>query len=176
MKFTYAILILILSVIIQASFIRLFDFFLFAPNLSIIILFLLCYFLSFEKMLILVIIGGIMIDLVSSVSFGSTSLAALGAYSLSFYLKENVLKGGRFSDFLLNSLITFFAFYFLLGVVNIFLKSSAGGAGIFRLMDINLLMEEILFTFVLSAFGYRLIKYYKNSKIYGFARNIKISS
>ncbi|MDP3057065.1 MAG: hypothetical protein Q8N37_00905 [bacterium] len=126
-------------------------------------------------MLILTIVGGITIDLVSSVSFGSTSLAALGAYSLSFYLRENVLKGGRFSDFLLNSLITFSAFYFLLGIANVFLKASTGYAGIFKLMDINL-AGEILFNFALSVFGYRLIKYYKNSKIYGFARNIKISS
>lgn len=175
MKFTYAILILILSIIIQVSFVRLFDFFSFAPNLSLVILFLLCYFLSFEKMLILAIVAGITIDMVSLVGFGSTPLAALGAYSLSFYLRENVLRGGRFTDFFWNSLITFFAFYFLLGITNIFLKSSMDYAGIFKLININLI-GEILFNFALSIFGYHFIKYYKNSKIYGFARNIKISS
>lgn len=175
MKLAHAVLILILSIAVQTSFVRLFDLFLFAPNLSLIALFLLCYFLSFEKILILAIVAGIAIDFLSSVSFGSTSLAALGACSLSFYLRENILKGGRLADFSLNSLMTFFAFYFLLGAANIFLESSTGYAEIFKLMNINL-AGEILFNVALSVFGCYLAKYYKSDKIYGFIRNIKISS
>ncbi len=174
MKLTRAILILILSIVAQASFVRLLDLFSFAPNLSLIALFLLCRFLSFEKILILAIVAGVAIDLLSSVSFGATSLAALGACSLSFYLRENVLKGGRLADFSLNSLISFFAFYFLLGEANIFLKFSAGYAAIFNLININL-AGEILFNFALSAAAYCLVKCYKSNKIYGFTQNIKIS-
>ncbi|MBU4338491.1 hypothetical protein KKB43_07115 [Patescibacteria group bacterium] len=174
MKIAHAVLILILSIVIQASPVRLFDLFSFAPNLSLVALFLLCYFLSFEKLLILAIIAGIAIDLLSSVSFGSTSLAAMGACSLSFYLRKNVLKGGRIADFFLNSLITFFVFYFLLGQADIFLKSSTDYAAIFNLININL-AGEILFNLALSAAAYYLAGYYKSGKIYGFTRNIKIS-
>lgn len=175
MKFFYAVLILIASIAVQVSFVRLLVLLPFAPNLSLIVLFLLCYFLSFEKILILATVGGVTIDLLSSVSFGSTSLAALGACSLIFYLKENVLKGERFADLFVNYLITFFAFYLLLGEANIILKSSIDRVPILNLININL-AGEILFNFIISVLGYYFIKNYKNSRIYGFTRNIKISS
>lgn len=175
MKLAHAVLILILSIVIQASLVRLFDLFSFAPNLSLVALFLLCYALSFEKILVLAIFAGLSIDLVSSVSFGSTLLAAFGACTLSFYLRENILKGGRFSDFLLNGLATFFVFYCLLGGVNIFLNPPADYTEIFNLINVNL-AGEILLNLALSAAGRYLARYYKNGKIYGFIQNIKISS
>lgn len=175
MKLLRAILILILSIIIQISLVRLLDLFPFAPNLPLIVLFLLCHFLPFEKMLILAIVAGIAIDFVSSVSFGSTSSAAMVAYSLSFYLRENILKGGRFTDLFLNSLITFFAFYFLLGAANIFWESSISYAAVLKFININL-AGEILLNAAFGVLGYYFLKHYKDSKIYGFIRNIKIPS
>lgn len=175
MKLVNAVLILTLIIIIQISFVRLFDFFSFAPNLPLVVLFILCYDLSFEKILFLAIFVGLSIDLASSISFGSTLLAFFIACSLSFYLRENVLKGGRLMDLLLNSLITFVVFYCLLAISNIFLKPSIGYASIFNLININL-AGEILLDLVFSVFGYYLAGRYSNNKIYGFVQNIKISS
>ena len=175
MKFRYAILILISSIVVQTSFVRLLDLPPFGFNLALVALFLLCYYLPFEKILILAIAMGISIDLFSSISFGSTSLAAISAFSLSFYLRENILKGGRLSDLFLNSLITFFAFYLLLSAADIFLRPSADTAGIFNLIDFDLI-KEILLNCAACVFAFYLAEYYKNRKRYGYARNIKISS
>lgn len=175
MKLIHAFLIVILCIVIQVSFVRLFDFFSFMPNLALVILFLLCYFLSFENVLILSIFAGLSIDLVSSVNFGSTILAVFGACALSFYLRENLLRGGRFVDFMLNSLIFFPFFYFLLGGVNILFGSLSDYEEIFNLINLSL-AGEILLDLVFSALGYYLAGYFNSSKIYGFIQNIKISS
>ncbi len=175
MKFIHAVLILFFSIIIQVSFIRLFDSFSLAFNLSLVILFYFCYILSFEKILIMAIFAGMAIDLSGSASFGSTSLAMVTVCSLNFYLKENILRDGRLADFFLNSLIYFLAFYFLLAVANIFLNSSFDYAAIAKLININL-ASEILFNIAVSVCGYYFLKRYKNGKIYGFIGNIKISS
>lgn len=175
MKLFSAVLFAVLSIIVQVSFVRISDWSLFTPNLSLVVLFLLCYFLSFEKMIKLALITGIMIDVNSSVSFGSTALAALGACSMSFYIRENILKGGSFTDFLLNILMAFILFYFLLGISNILLRSSSEYMSVFNLINVNL-AGEILINLILSSVGYNLMKYYYNNKIYGFIRDIKISS
>lgn len=174
MKLAHAILILFLTVVVQVSLVRLLDSFSFAPNLSLIALFLLCYFLSFEKILILAIIGGISIDLSSSISFGSTSIAALAACSLSFYLRENILKGGRFTDFSLNNFITFSVFYIFLGEANILLKSAIDYSAMFKIINVNS-AGELLLNFTLSVFAFYLVKYYKNGKnlwLYPIYQNI----
>lgn len=175
MKQWRAILIIILSIIIQTSFVRLLGLPPIAPNLSLVALFLLCYALPFERILILAIAAGMAIDLFSSVSFGSTSLAALGACSFSFYLRENVLKRGKLADFFLNSLIAFFVFYFLLSAANILMKPSTDYAEFFLLMNINL-AGEIVLNSALAVLGYYFLEYCKNNKLYGFVRNSKISS
>lgn len=175
MKLTYAFLIMILSIVIQVSLVRPLDIFSFVPNLSLVVLFLLCYSLSFERMLILAIFMGLSIDLVSSVSFGSTILAAFGACSLSFWLRENILKGGRPADLILNGSITFFVFYCLLSGSNIFLGSSSGYMEFFDIINPDL-AGEIFFDLALSVSGYYLAERYNSDKIYGFIQNIKISS
>jgi len=175
MKFAYAVLISILFIIIQVSLIRLLALFPLAPNLSLVALFLLAYLLSYEEILILAIISGIAIDLASSASFGSTSLSLILSFSLSFYLRENIIKGGSYADFLLNNLITFFIFYFLLGEANIYLNSSMGHEAFPGLSDINF-AGEILSNAAFGVLGYYLIKHYKCGKIYGFVKNLKISS
>lgn len=175
MKLIYAFLIIILSVVVQTGFIRLFDLFSLAPVLPIIALFILCYFLLFEKILVLSIFTGLAMDLASSVSFGSTIVAAFGACSLSFYLREKILIGGRFSDQLLNVLASFSVFYFLLGSADIFFSPSADYQEIFNLINLNL-AGEIILDAVLWFLGYYLAGYFNSNKIYGFIQNIKISA
>lgn len=175
MKLARVILILFFSIVGQLSFVRLFDIGSFAPNLPIIALFLLCYFMPLEKILFLSVIAGITIDFFSSISFGSTPLAAVGAYSLGFYIRENVLKRGSFSDFLFNAFVVFAAFYFLLGVLNILLEFSADYGEFFNLVNVNL-AGEIFIDIALSAIAYSILKNYKSKKLYGFIRDIKISS
>jgi hypothetical protein len=109
------------------------------------------------------------------VSFGSTILAAFGACSLSFWLRENILKGGRPADLMLNGMVTFLVFYCLLAGANILLGSSSGYMEIFNIINLNL-AGEIFLDLILSAFGYYLAEYYNSDKIYGFIQNIKISS
>lgn len=175
MKFNIAFIAIILSIVLQVSFIRLFGSFSFLPNIFVATLFLLCYMLSFERILVLAIFSGLSVDLVSSVSFGSTLIAAFGACSISFYLRKSILKGGRLADFLLNCLIAFIVFYCLLSISNILMRTSAGNVVITNLLNVNIL-GEIFFDLVFSVFGYYLIGYYDRNKIYGFIQNIKISS
>lgn len=169
MKIKYAILILFISIVIQTGFIRILDLFPFTFNLPLVLLFLLCYSASFEKILFFTIFTGIAIDLSSSVNFGLTSLSAFGAYVLSFYLREKVFKRGEFTDFLLNSLVTFIVFYCLLSAGVVLSKASINYAILFNLTSI------ILLDFIFCVLGYCLIEYLKNKRIYGISRNIKIS-
>lgn len=175
MKLVRIIIILFFCITVQVSFVRIFDVALIAPNLPLVALFIFCYFLPYEKILFAALFAGIVIDFFSSISFGSTSLAAIGACSLGFYLRENVLKRGSFSDFFINALAVYAAFYFLLSATNALLKFSAGYGEIFNLINIDL-AGEIIIDLALSALAYRILKYYKTKKIYGFIRDIKISS
>lgn len=174
MKLLSGISIIFFSFVIQISFVRLFYFFPIAPNLSFIVLISLCYFLSFEKILILAIINGIAIDLSSSVSFGSTAFLFTVACSLNFYLRENILKGNRLSDYLLNNAIVIMAFYILLNFINILTQHSINYSDFINLINTDF-VGEALINFLLSILFYHFVKYCKNGKKYGFTENIKIS-
>lgn len=172
MKLSRAILILILSAVIQISFIRVFYLFPLPLNLLLVALFLFSYFLSFDDLLVLTIFGGLMLDFSSAVSFGSSSVAALLAFLLGFFLKEKILKGKRIVEFFLNGLIVFFVFYLFLEVASAFLKSALSFAAVFGAINSDLLLE-ILFNTAVSASAYYIIKNYKNGKFYGTYWNIK---
>lgn len=172
MKLSRAILILILSAVIQISFIRVFYLFPLPLNLSLVALFLLSYFLSFDDLLILSVFGGLMLDFSSAVSFGSSSMAALAAFSLSFFLKEKILKGKRIVEFFSNGLIVFSAFYLFLEITSAFLKSALSFTAVFSAINSDLPLE-ILFNTAVSASIYHIIKSYKNGKFYGTYWNIK---
>lgn len=174
MKLTHAILILFISIVIQTSFVMTFSLFSFAPNLFLVAIFLLCYFSSFEKVLILSIIAGIFAGFFDSIGFGVSLAAIFISCELSYYLRKNILKGGRFNDFLLNSLATFLTFYCLLGIAGVYFELPADYIKIFNLININL-AGEIFLNIIFSVLGYRIAEYYSRNKIYGFIQNIKIS-
>lgn len=175
MKLIHAILILFVSIVVQISFVRVFGLFSFLPNLFLVMIFLLCYFSSFEKILILSIIAGIFIGFFDSISFGVSLMAIFTSCALSYYLRKNILKGNRFVDFLLNSLATFFVFYCLLSIVGIYFELSANYMKFFNFININLI-GEIFLNIIFCILGYRIAGYYSKNKIYGFIQNIKISS
>lgn len=165
MKLIYAMLIFFSSILVQISFARILGFFPFMPNIFLLVLFALSYFLPLESFLFLAMTGSLIIDLSSSVSFGSTAIASCGAFILSFYLKEGLLKEKKSLEFSIDGLITFYVFYFLLAVADNLFKKSAILDNIFEIININLFIEILFNNFASLLFFYILMRF-KNNKSY----------
>lgn len=162
MKLIYAILIFFSSIIIQISFVSILDFLPFMPNIFLAVLFALSYFLSFEKFLVMATMGCIIVDLSSSMSVGSAVIASYGAFTLSFFLKASLLKKKKGLEFLINSLITFHVFYFLLIVTDNLFKNSAILDNLAEIININLFMEILFNSFIGLLIFYILMRLKEN--------------
>lgn len=174
MKLIYILFIVIFSITAQVSIVNLFnppDFF---PNFSLIVFFLLSYLLSYEKNIFTSIFAGLSIDISNMMSFGPSLIAFFVSGLIIYYLKKNILKGGRTFDLLSNSLIYFILFYIFLITVNNVLSGNSVSGGFSVLADSNLIIEiflDMIMVFVL----YHIIEHFKKYKMYGFIQNIKIS-
>ncbi len=158
----YAILIFFSSIIIQISFVSILDFLPFMPNIFLAVLFALSYFLSLERFLLMATIGCLIVDLLGSMSIGSTVIALYGAFALSFFLKASMLKKKKGLEFLINGLITFHVFYFLLIVTDNLFKNSAILDNLAEIININLFMEILFNSFIGLLIFYILMRFKEN--------------
>ncbi|MBU3965436.1 rod shape-determining protein MreD [Patescibacteria group bacterium] len=171
MKIYKAIIILIFTALIQASFLRLINFSPVLPNLLLVVLFLINYSQPFANILILSAVAGILADLFSAVNFGTSALAMTIVGTAIYLLREKFLKGKTFFGFAIISALAFPLFYLLLFVLNEYLNLIHNNFSFSANIVGIRIIKEIPADFALILIAYFFITGYRNpptqSRLYG---------
>lgn len=156
MKYTKAVIVLFFSVLAQVSFLRLITIIPALPDVPLVILFVLSYRLSRFGVLVLTALTGVLIDLFSAAHFGSSSFAAVAAFSACYFFRDNFLKGKSFNNIVLSSVAVFICFYSFLFFINWVLNFSGGNNFAFNLFDKKMAAEFLLTALCAAACAYFL--------------------
>lgn len=156
MKYSTAIIILFFSILAQVSFLRLVAFLPFTPEIALIALFILSYYFSIFRILILAAFLGVMLDLFSAVNFGSSFFAAIAAFSIMLLVREKILKRKSFVNIFLSSFMVFLSYYPLLFFANWLISLASRNKITFDLLDGKMAIEIILNVLIAFGLGYFL--------------------
>lgn len=156
MKYSSAALLLFFSVLTQASFLRLINFLPFAPDMPLIVLFILSYRFSGLSFIILAAFTGALIDLFGAAYFGISIFAAMAAFSANLLARENIFKGKTFGSIVLSGLSVFIFFYLFLFSGSRLLGLSGENNFIFNLFDKKTGIEIILNSLIAACLAHFL--------------------